>query len=76
MKGLKYAVIKSEYGENTENKFDPEKHIHEQRVSNLLQSIRVRMSLLDMPVIKKIPTSVLWGYFAYMDIDSLPGNQF
>nr|XP_009588835.1 probable boron transporter 7 [Nicotiana tomentosiformis] len=28
-----------------------------------------------MPVIKKIPTSVLWGYFAYMAIDSLPGNQ-
>nr|CAD1843008.1 unnamed protein product [Ananas comosus var. bracteatus] len=29
-----------------------------------------------MPIIKKIPTSVLWGYFAYMAIDSLPGNQF
>ncbi|KAK2646059.1 hypothetical protein Ddye_021254 [Dipteronia dyeriana] len=33
------------------------------------------MSLLAMPVIKKIPTSVLWGYFAYMAIDSLPGNR-
>ncbi|KAG0496529.1 hypothetical protein HPP92_001220 [Vanilla planifolia] len=25
---------------------------------------------------KKIPTSVLWGYFAFMAIESLPGNQF
>ncbi|KAK3210831.1 hypothetical protein Dsin_015537 [Dipteronia sinensis] len=29
-----------------------------------------------MPVIKKIPASVLWGYFAYMDIDSLTGTDF
>ncbi|PKA64686.1 Boron transporter 4 [Apostasia shenzhenica] len=29
-----------------------------------------------IPLIRKIPTSVLWGYFAYMAIDSLPGNQF
>ncbi|CAH1433266.1 unnamed protein product [Lactuca virosa] len=29
-----------------------------------------------MPLITLIPTSVLWGYFAYMAIDSLPGNQF
>ncbi|KAL5836072.1 hypothetical protein ACOSQ4_015569 [Xanthoceras sorbifolium] len=84
LKGLKDAIMKSEYGEDTENKFDPEKHIdaylpvrvNEQRVSNLLQSILVGASLLAMPVIKKIPKSVLWGYFAYMAIDSLPGNQF
>ncbi|KAL6576678.1 hypothetical protein OROMI_010954 [Orobanche minor] len=29
-----------------------------------------------MPIITLIPTSVLLGYFAYMAIDSLPGNQF
>lgn len=29
-----------------------------------------------MPLITLIPTSVLWGYFAYMAIDTLPGNQF
>lgn len=64
--------------------FDPEKHIdaylpvrvNEQRLSNLLQSLLVAMSMCAVPVIKKIPTSVLWGYFAYMAIDSLPGNQF
>ncbi|KAI3512651.1 hypothetical protein L1887_19969 [Cichorium endivia] len=69
--------------ENTK-KFDPEKHIdaylpvrvNEQRVSNFLQSILLAASVCAMPVIKLIPTSVLWGYFAYMAIDSLPGNQF
>lgn len=63
--------------------FDPDKHIdgnlpvrvNEQRLSNLLQSLLVAASVCAMPVIKLIPSSVLWGYFAYMAIDSLPGNQ-
>lgn len=75
-------------GENKEGNanvaFDPEKHIeahlpvrvNEQRVSNLLQSLLVAASVFALPIIKLIPTSVLWGYFAYMAIDSLPGNQF
>lgn len=71
-------------GENKKEIFDPEKHIdaylpvrvNEQRVSNLLQSLLVAAALCAMPAIKQIPTSVLWGYFAYMSIDSLPGNQF
>ncbi|XP_070027475.1 boron transporter 4-like isoform X2 [Nicotiana sylvestris] len=85
---LKEAVMKHELneyenGEKLNGKFDPENHIdaylpvrlNEQRVSNLLQSLLVAASVGAMPVIKKIPTSVLWGYFAYMAIDSLPGNQ-
>ncbi|KAL5722067.1 Boron transporter 4 [Ranunculus cassubicifolius] len=81
LKELEDAVI----GGVKENvSFDPEKHIdaflpvrvNEQRLSNLLQSLLVALSLCAIPVIKKIPTSVLWGYFAYMAIDSLPGNQF
>lgn len=64
--------------------FDPEKYIdanlpvrvNEQRMTNLLQSLLVGLSIIGISVIKKIPTSVLWGYFAYMAIDSLPGNQF
>lgn len=32
--------------------------------------------LAAMPLLKMIPTSVLWGYFAFMAIESLPGNQF
>ncbi|CAA7028646.1 unnamed protein product [Microthlaspi erraticum] len=87
LKDLKEAVMKSndEEGErDMENDFDPEKHIdaylpvrvNEQRVSNLLQSLLVAGAVLAMPAIKLIPTSILWGYFAYMAIDSLPGNQF
>ncbi|KAB5563960.1 hypothetical protein DKX38_004014 [Salix brachista] len=78
---LKEAVMK---GENPKDTFDPEKHIdaylpvrvNEQRVSNFLQSLLVAASVSAVPAIKLIPTSVLWGYFAYMAIDSLTGNQF
>ncbi|KAL6331216.1 hypothetical protein AAG906_009644 [Vitis piasezkii] len=84
LKDLKEAIMKGEDGKNAGDKFDPEKHIddylpvrvNEQRVSNLLQSILVGASVFSMPIIRRIPTSVLWGYFAYMAIDSLPGNQF
>lgn len=84
---LKEAIMKCESDNANDEKssgiFDPEKYIdaylpvrvNEQRVSNLLQSLLVAASAGAMPVIKKIPTSVLWGYFAYMAIDSLPGNQ-
>ena len=85
LKNLKEVVLKAEdKGDNKKDTFDPEKHIdaclpvrvNEQRMSNLLQSLFVGASVFAMPIIKKIPTSVLWGYFAYMAIDSLPGNQF
>jgi len=67
-----------------ESIFDVEKEIDdllpvevkEQRLSNLLQAIMVGGCVAAMPVLKKIPTSVLWGYFAFMAIESLPGNQF
>lgn len=67
-----------------ESRFDIEKEIDyllpvevkEQRLSNLLQAIMVGGCIAAMPLIKKIPTSVLWGYFAFMAIESLPGNQF
>lgn len=64
--------------------FDPERDIEpllpvevkEQRLSNLMQSLMVGACVGAMPLIKKIPTAVLSGYFAYMAIESLPGNQF
>ncbi|ESW35208.1 hypothetical protein PHAVU_001G215700 [Phaseolus vulgaris] len=67
-----------------ETLFDVEKEIDdllpvevkEQRLSNFLQAIMVGGCVAAMPVLKKIPTSVLWGYFAFMAIESLPGNQF
>ncbi|KAJ0054334.1 hypothetical protein Pint_00810 [Pistacia integerrima] len=67
-----------------ETVFDIEKEIDdllpvevkEQRLSNLLQAILVGACVAAMPVLKMIPTAVLWGYFAFMAIESLPGNQF
>ncbi|KAH7291359.1 hypothetical protein KP509_29G013800 [Ceratopteris richardii] len=67
-----------------ESVFDPEKDIDEllpvevkeQRLSNLMQSLMVGACVGAMPGLKLIPTSVLWGYFAFMAIESLPGNQF
>ncbi|KAM0954556.1 putative bicarbonate transporter [Dioscorea sansibarensis] len=67
-----------------ETVFDVEKEIDdllpvevkEQRLSNLLQAMMVGGCVAAMPFLKKIPTSVLWGYFAFMAIESLPGNQF
>ncbi|XP_041022138.1 boron transporter 1-like [Juglans microcarpa x Juglans regia] len=67
-----------------ETVFDIEKEIDdllpvevkEQRLSNFLQSIIVGGCVAAMPFLKMIPTSVLWGYFAFMAIESLPGNQF
>ncbi|MCO5612548.1 hypothetical protein L7F22_066816 [Adiantum nelumboides] len=48
----------------------------EQRLSNILQSLLTGACLGAMPLVRKIPTSVLWGYFAFMAFESLPGNQF
>ncbi|XP_031378469.1 boron transporter 4-like [Punica granatum] len=83
LEDLKEAVTKSEKDQAEKVTSDPTIHIddhlpvrvNEQRVSNLLQSLLVAASVCAIPVIKLIPTSVLWGYFAYMAIDSLPGNQ-
>lgn len=50
--------------------------VKEQRLSNLLQALMVGGCVAAMPLLKRIPTSVLWGYFAFMAIESLPGNQF
>lgn len=67
-----------------ETVFDVEKEIDdllpievkEQRLSNFLQATMVGGCVAAMPVLRMIPTSVLWGYFAFMAIESLPGNQF
>ena len=81
---LKEAVMKPYDNDDGNGKFDPEKHldaylpvrVNEQRMSNLLQSLLVGGTIFATYIIRRIPTSVLWGYFAFMAIDSLPGNQF
>lgn len=83
MENLRDAVLNAKK-ENEIGRFDPKKHIdaylpvrvNEQRWSNLLQSILVVAAMFATPLLNMIPTSVLWGYFAYMAIDSLRGNQF
>lgn len=50
--------------------------VKEQCFTNLLQAIIVGGCVAAMPILRMIPTSVLWGYFAFMVIESLPGNQF
>jgi hypothetical protein len=49
--------------------------VAEQRVSPLLQSLFVAVCLGITPAIQTIPTGVLWGYFAFMAVESLPGSQ-
>jgi hypothetical protein len=47
----------------------------EQRGSGLLQSLALGGCLAATPAIRCVPTSVLWGYFAFMAAESLPGMQ-
>ena len=51
-------------------------YIRENRLSNLLQSLLCGVCLLITPVLAQIPRSVLWGFFAFMAVEGLPGNQF
>ena len=48
----------------------------EQRMSNLIQSALVGLTMFISPAIKLLPRAVLWGYFIFMAVESFPGNQF
>ncbi|KAK3190315.1 hypothetical protein Dsin_029876 [Dipteronia sinensis] len=84
LKEFKASSMGNIEGPVDEKVFDIEKEVDdllpvevkEQRLSNLLQAILVGGCVAAMPFLKMIPTAVLWGYFAYMAIESLPGNQF
>ncbi|XP_067397154.1 band 3 anion transport protein isoform X2 [Emydura macquarii macquarii] len=49
--------------------------VREQRVSGLLVSVLVGLSILMEPVLKLIPLAVLFGIFLYMGVTSLNGIQ-
>jgi boron transporter len=49
--------------------------VAEQRWSNLGQGLAVGALLAATPAIRLLPTAVLWGYFAFMALESLPGSQ-
>ena len=51
-------------------------HVKEQRLSNLIQALLIGACVAATPVVRRIPKSVLWGYFAYMALESLPGSEF
>ena len=44
--------------------------------SPLAQTHVAVLSAALTPLLKFCPVAVLWGYFAYMALESLPGNQF
>lgn len=50
--------------------------VHEQRISNFLQSLIIGLTLLFLNVIGTIPVSVLSGFFLYMGFSTFDGNQF
>jgi len=49
--------------------------VMEQRGSNLIQAVMVAICAFCAPAIRQIPTSVLWGYFAFMSLESVPDMQ-
>uniref|UniRef100_F8WFT7 Anion exchange protein n=1 Tax=Rattus norvegicus TaxID=10116 RepID=F8WFT7_RAT len=49
--------------------------VKEQRISGLLVSVLVGLSILMEPILSRIPLAVLFGIFLYMGITSLSGIQ-
>ena len=54
----------------------PPVRVYEQRWSNLIQACLTFVLLFLAPVLRLVPTSLLWGFFAVMSLQSLPGSQF
>ena len=54
----------------------PAVRVYEQRWSNLLQACLTFSLLFAAPLLRKVPTVLLWGFFAVMSLQSLPGSQF
>ena len=51
-------------------------YCHETRVSNLLQAVLVLICMLfGSEFLNNVPTSIIWAFFAFMSLESLPGNQ-
>ncbi|XP_076327328.1 band 3 anion transport protein-like [Tachypleus tridentatus] len=49
--------------------------VKEQRVTNLLVSILIGLSVLMAPLLRKVPVAVLFGVFLYMGVSSMSGIQ-
>jgi len=64
--------VRNEKGERSKDSFV----IREQRWTNLIQSLLVTVCLFITDALKQVPRSVLWGFFLYLALESLPGSQF
>lgn len=64
--------VRNDKGEKSKDSFV----IREQRWTNLIQSLLVTVCLFITPALQQVPRSVLWGFFLYLAIESLPGSQF
>jgi mannitol/fructose-specific phosphotransferase system IIA component (Ntr-type) len=51
-------------------------HTRENRVTGLAIHLLVGVSLLALPLLRKVPMAVLYGLFLYMGVVSMRGNQF
>lgn len=50
--------------------------VYETRLSNMIQATLVFLSMLvGYEFLNNVPTSVIWAFFAFMSIESLPGNE-
>lgn len=54
----------------------PKLIVKEQRVSGLIISVSVGLSVIMAPILRIIPLSVLYGVFFYMGVVSISGVQF
>ena len=54
----------------------PPVRVYEQRWSNLIQATFTFILLFIAPALRLLPTALLWGFFAVMSLQSLPGSQF
>ena len=49
---------------------------HETRISNLIQSVFCLLCMLvGYEFLNNVPTSIIWAFFSFMSLESLPGNQ-
>ena len=44
----------------------------EQRLTNFIQGVLMGACVVLTPLLRLMPTSVLWGYFAYLSLESAP----
>jgi len=52
-------------------------HVYEQRWTNIMQSLLCGVCIfITDDVLRRIPRSVLWGFFIYMGLEALQGSQF